>query len=391
MNQVMLWVISAVLLFAGAAYPVLSEEDWRVVAYDNDEIFVIRPYAVEVIQLPETAQNREPPGNINLKLSADERYVVYTTREKDGRALGAFILDLQTESLRKVEQSIQWRSDEPAGGEIAMVGPFSPDGQQVTISMADWYGGILQIIDVASGEVLVEAETSQLIAEPHRNYALLPEWSEDGLLLYPHCFPCEGFVEGFAYRWQPNDNSITRTNIPYRVVTYRLMSDRLASSGEVLVAGQDFSDRSQASPVTDVNIITYFDRDFMPDSSTGMVVYTDPAELSLLLTSHWVAGGRGYLVHSQTRSESTLVLRDTSLHSVDDAARTFVSGTADGWIMHDDFHFYHYTVTQTGDIAVVQLPFTGDKPALFDFVFISETPTLGNGAHDPPQPVIAIH
>jgi hypothetical protein len=281
--------------------------------------------------------------------------------------------------IRQVEQPTLKQIDDNGRSEFAKVGAFSPDGRQVTVSIASWEGGKLLIIEVATGQVLTEMTTNDLFEETGRNYALMPEWTATGLLLYPHCFPCEGFVEGLAYRWQPETGNITQTAIPYRVIGYGLISDRLHGTGEIIMPAQDEAYPARPGPMIDFNVLVY-QNPSTDQPGDSRVIYVNPAEPAPVLVPRWVADGRAYLIHNAERPTATLVWRDGTLETVElDTGRTLLSGTPEGWLMHDDTGFYAYVIGESGALQIERLPYQDKQsaPEKLQNIFLSERSALG--------------
>lgn len=370
--------------------------DWRVVAYDDTSVFIIQGNGVEHITLPETAQNRVPRGNTNLMLSPDERYIVYSDEiAEDTSNLGTFIFDRETSRVQTIEHPALTRTSDLNRNEFVKIGRFSPDGQEVVISVAGWDYGTLLIVDVRTGEVTAEATTEALFNEDedNRNYALIPQWTNEGMLLYPHCFPCEGFVEGYAYRWQARRLNadapiISQTDIPYRVVSYNLISDYLANTGEVIMAQRNENYLDLQREGLGYNVLQYV----TPNTVNGLdasVIYSNPSVPVFLLSPRWVVDGEAYLLHNDNLPTATLVWRDGTSLSIDvEDAPYFVSGTPDGWLMRDETTFYHYVVNDDDSLSTQALPYENGNPQPFEILFVAETSPLGIDGLDPVQALI---
>lgn len=213
-------------------------------------------------------------------------------------------------------------------------------------------GGILSLIEVASGTVLRQVETKDYFAVP-------AFYRPDGLrFLTAPLGGSEWLPEGFYSIWNTDTGAILES--ASEIALFR--GDVLPTTGEIVNAAynEDF-------PVDEVgmfypgNVIEYypagqlpFDKQFNP--KPGTVVFYTPQDLNHSVS--WVMDGNAFLVHNGVWSPTdmiTVVLRGGQQETLNTPGQRYLAATPNGWLMYDTaMRLFQYARSGDG-LAINQL------------------------------------
>jgi hypothetical protein len=189
--------------------------------------------------------------------------------------------------------------------DAATIGPFSPDGSQFALNLAQVYSQtivppLLAVVNLADSTL---AQTLDLMATYQDQGVLMLDWTPEGITLAPTCLACGGRISGFYDRWNPVTGDLTR-NVQY----FNFLGDFLPGTGEIVIQAQDpnLPVVEQNGMFPPANVIHY-----LPDGDpeAPVIVYHDPANLDLAYPQ-WVADGSAYLLHNWGDTSATLIFRD---------------------------------------------------------------------------------
>lgn len=281
-------------------------------------------------------------------LTPDGRYFIYQayTPATSGSETTVFVADLATgDCCRELQHpsypqmSINW------------LGPLSPDGTQIVLSMADAmsvYGNQpnvsqVAVFDVASGALVASLPTANLTADYPAPAAHIGGWEADGIRLTPTCIACEGVWRGQYQIWNPVSGTLSDPTEPFDIFLREL-----PATGEFIAAVEDTSFPTSGLPggyFPVANIVGYFTA---PDASPQPVFF-DPLN-KVVIDARWVYDGNAVVVTqggplvidefgypgSAEGGDAFLLFRDgQQVPLVPDAANV-LHGTPDGWLSYDE-------------------------------------------------------
>lgn len=220
------------------------------------------------------------------------------------------------------------------------LGAISPDGTQVAISTGTYNGGLIQIYDLASGQLAQEVQTE--------NYMhLINQWDEDGIWMSRTLY---GYGLDFTkfYVWNPQFATLEETALFFEP----LVGDRLAATGEVIQIGFDGNYSNNpwvGSPQAELweiydNVITYFPEAIIGTPST--VIMAGSPQYDFLwpkgsgeftpseFEPRWVLDGQAVLIGFRY-GYTGLVYRNGTIINFEPRQNRFIAGTPTGWLEQD--------------------------------------------------------
>lgn len=310
---------------------------WEVLLYDGAQVLVVTRSGVnETVNLPSEARNLEPVVDRYVAISPDRQYFAFadSTMTSDG-----FTTTLNIANLNISECCVTTDSPFTLEGTYVQVGPFSPDSTRMFAAAVRWlpesqtYENTFLVIDSARGAVLQQADPQTLWGGDD-NTSLLPEWTDEGITLYPACIPCDGVFEGSAWRWNPD----TGEAFPLDTF-YTGTGDRLAATGEYIYAAENrnFAPPAGNYPVNN-NVIEY-----RVNSSAPQVIYHQPGQF--VPRPLWGLDGAAYLLQAPMMDSAVMVDRRGMAEPVELPVGILpLAGTPDGWLLwsQSDGSLYHY-------------------------------------------------
>lgn len=264
---------------------------------------------------------------------------------------------------------------------------FSPDGTQLAAAYHNnQFGtptpGQVVVFDLATGSVVARL-TSDRIENTFMPGNIPPgilftDWGENGLIVWPSCVGCEPPAEGLGQYWNPADDSLSETNVPFSLFDVEL------ANGESLEATLDSSypNNPEAMGMLPVpNVVTYTPASADPTvPNPPQVVYFNANNIYINRVQ-WVADGQAILIQHSDQGEwfmqsdeAYLLLRDgTQLPLTIPMTRQFLAQTSDGWVMTDTetkAYIYYRLTGATVEEIVLDATFTG-------YPVVVETPKFG--------------
>lgn len=233
------------------------------------------------------------------------------------------------------------------GTDVAAIafGGFSPDSARFAASYIvfndrntyDITGGVL-IWDVATGAILKNTPMNALAPGDFPDYtawALLGDWTAEGIQIAPNCYACEGAFMGEWALWNPD----TETFIAHSGATFNLFyGSTLNATGEAVLAFND--QRYLESPLMGMfppmNVIVYAADGRLPDMFTddpspAQVIYFDASRLDLIAPA-WIADGHALLMRSGSAMWDILFRDGSRIQTLHDDDDRLLAGTPDGYL-----------------------------------------------------------
>jgi hypothetical protein len=418
MRKLWLGIIVALLMLAGVAQA--QDTGWEAVLLeqgDNGAYSVIVVNAEGVVAgttlSDATLIPLEDTFISEAVLSPDRRYLALTFYLMNSDTpLPVAIYNLETESCC-VYVELPEQAETTGAFDL---GSFSPDSSQLALSyVAADYGDVvnpfqggLMIVDAAIGDIIEEVPIEEMNAAFTEQggyegaWALLGDWREDGIRLYPNCYACEPAFEGNYALWNPETGQFTWGAGEGFSIIY---GDTLESTGELVYLNQNpaFPASTEPSYLPVPNVVEYYPSGTLPEyedriSGAGNPIYFNPDDIALDGTIHWVLGGQAFLIAQN--NAWTVVYRNgrTAGIEVTDGER-FITGTPDGWLAavpvegEDFLSIVAYTPLSDDGAAS---GFTiSEITTIAPTFFVLETPELGADAvlglfemltPPPPQP-----
>lgn len=351
-----------------------SDEAWEVILYDGSHVLVVTQNGVtQTINLPSAARSIEPVADRYIALSPDHRYLAFSiaAMTNDG-----FISSLQIADLESGECCVTDDNLFLQEGTYVQVGPFSPDSARLFVAATRWlpqsesYESAFLIVDAASGVVLQQADPQTLWGADD-NTTLLPEWTNEGITLYPVCIPCEGTSEGTALRWNPDTGDASPLD-----TYYTNMGDRLVVTGEYIYAAEnsDYAAPSGNFPVNN-NVIEYRDGGGAPQ-----MIYHQPGQF--VPRPLWGLDGAAYLLQAPMMDSAMIANRRGTTESIElPAGIVPLAGTPDGWLLwsQSDASLYHVTRWTDG---LMHAEIIGSTSQSAQWPQVLERPALGASVAD---------
>lgn len=233
------------------------------------------------------------------------------------------------------------------GEDLAAIalGAFSPDGARFAASYIvfnnrdtyDFTGGVV-IWDVATGAIVNNSPMNTIAVGEFPDFAawaLLGDWTADGLQIAPNCYACEGAFLGEWALWNPD----TGVFIPNSGVMFNLLfGATLPATGEAALAFNDprFLQRPLMGMFPPMNVIVYaadglLPDTFMEDPTPAVPVYFNASRLDLSAPA-WVVDGHGLLIRSSFATWDILFRDGSSTAATNDVDDRLIAGTTDGYL-----------------------------------------------------------
>jgi hypothetical protein len=343
-----LWLALMVMLLAGVAQA--QDTGWEAVLLEQGEngtysVFIVNAEGVLAgTTLPDaTLIPPEDSAVSEAVLSPDRHYLAMTFYMMGSDTpLPAVIHDLETESCCVY---LELPSEMPIGA--FDLGGFSPDGAQLALSYvaADYslmdfpFQGGLMIVDAATGDIIQETPIAEMNAAFVEQggfegiWALMGDWREDGIRLYPNCYACEPAFEGNYAIWNPETGVFSWGAGEGFSAFY---GDTLESTGELVYLNQNpaFPATDEPSYMPIPNVVQYYPSGTLPDYEAMLAdpaIYFNPDDITLDGTIHWVLDGQAFLIAQN--NVWTVVYRSGQSETINvGAGARFITGTPDGWL-----------------------------------------------------------
>jgi hypothetical protein len=337
-----------ILLSIGLSAPGAAAQspDWRVTVYDYDTSSFLFITAAGLQPGPALPGVQGFTQIYSVRLSPSGAYAVFTGTTSDSDPGGTYVANMMTGACCVTLQ-------DPAQPTMSTtyIGPFSPDGNQIVVSMLDmsyFEGGSSQppnssvvVFDLASGSIVTSIPFSAVPSQDQWAVtAALGEWKQDGIRMAPSCWGCEGVWEGLYSIWNPATGTISAPVEPFDI-----FMKPLPATGEVLKAIANAAYPQSGAPMAyfaAANVVEYTADINQP---TGQVIYFNPAN-PFVTSADWVYDGRAILVQlggrvsslpdnpmaNEATGEAYLLFRDGRQVSVPANLGYALTGTPDGWI-----------------------------------------------------------
>lgn len=280
---------------------------------------------------------------------------------------------------------------------------FSPDGSQIALAYVGEAGGAFPFI---GGMMILDARTGAAAQTMPMNeamsaaglpgsaiWALMGEWSEDGIQWSPNCYACEGAYEGEYSLWAAHKSSfITRSGVGFSI-----FADRLAGTGETLYAGQspDYPISPEPGMLPIPNVIQYLPGGALPSAASlagAPVVFFDSASLDLGAGARWVANGSAFVVTPANAAQWALIARSSGHQPIPAGPNhRLLTGTVDGWLAvapdGGRVNLIRYVVSGVGAFGAV-IDQTAPRSDYHTAYIVLRRPPLGLGITPTPPPIV---
>jgi hypothetical protein len=277
-------------------------------------------------------------------ISDDRRYAVMSEYQEEPFAARPLqILDLQSGrcclEVSPIDGMLAYdfAGFEPNGSRFA----FSYVAGDPSTNTVPFLGGLM-IVDAATGEVITNSNIRDVALAngmpEHTAWALMGDWTQDGILFADNCYACEGRFDGQYALWQPDTGGF----IANPGISFSSFGTRLDATGEFLLAVQNrafpFDPTPGMLPIP--NVIHYTpaggDVNFSvsQDDPNAPVVYFNIDAVSINRV-HWVADGQAFLVAPNNAAFWDVTYRDGQVErfGLDGFENSQVlAGTPDGWL-----------------------------------------------------------
>ena len=344
------WIL---LLLLASWLPAQAQATWEAAFYVEHST---APYSadirlfrsdgeVTVIPLPSNfSQGANTAPFRQVIISDDRRYVVLSEfQEEPFAARPLQILDLQTGGccleVSPIDNILayEFAGFEPNGSRFA----FSYVADDPDSDTVPFVGGLM-IVDAATGEVIVNNNIRDVALAnglpDYTAWALMGDWTQDGILFADNCYACEGRFDGQYSLWQPD----TGGYIANPGISFSAFGTRLDATGEFLLAVQNrafpFDPTPGMLPIP--NVIHYtpaggnVNFSLSQDDPNAPVVYFNIDAVSINRV-HWVADGQAFVVAPNNAAFWDVTYRDGQverfgLDGFEDSQ--VLAGTPDGWL-----------------------------------------------------------
>jgi hypothetical protein len=328
----------------------------EVLLYDGAKVLVVGGSGIsETLTLPDEARNLEVVADRYVAISPNREYFAFadSTMTSDG-----FTTTLNIANLDTGECCVTVDNPFTLEGTYIQVGPFSPDSSRLFVAATRWlpdsqtYESAFLIIDAATGALLQQTDP-QALWGGEDNTSLLPQWTNQGITLYPSCIPCEGTFDGTAWRLNPDTGEADALDTYYTGT-----GDWLAATGEYIYAAEndDYAPPSGNFPVNN-NVIEYRDNNGDPQ-----VIYHQPGQF--VPRPMWGLDGAAYMLQAPMLDNAIIVDRRGMAEAIElPAGIMLLAGTSDGWLLwsQSDGSLYHVTRWTDGLIHAEVIGSTGQS------------------------------
>lgn len=334
------------LSFIGFSAPGAAAQspDWRVTVYDHNTsgFLFITPAGLQPGPALPGAQ-----GFVHIygvRLSPTGTYAVFSGSTSDSDPGGTYVVNMTTGTC-----CVKLYDPAQPAVSAAYIGPFSPDGNQIAISLLDInyfmssqpLNSSIAIFDLATGNIVTSIPFSAVPSQDKWAVTVaLGEWKPDGIRMIPSCWGCEGVWEGLYSVWNPTTGTISAPVEPFDI-----FMNKLPATGEVLKAIANDAYPQSGAPsayFAAANVVEYYANINQP---TGQVVYFNPGN-PYIISADWVYNGRAILIQlggkpgSQPDNsfsnagpgEAYLLFRDGRQVPIQANLGYVLAGTPDGWI-----------------------------------------------------------
>lgn len=228
-------------------------------------------------------------------------------------------------------------------------------------------GGIM-IIDAATGNI-----QTQLTMEVIQNqmqlpngggiWALMGDWTANGIEFIPNCYGCEGIFEGIFHLYDPTTNFFSANTGSY----FSLFGRELSATGELIYPAQDKRYIYDATPAGFwgmPNVVYYFSA--TPQSESPLVFQPTPFNTTVayaasdvvnIQTTMWVDNGSAFLVEPFNTDFWELVFRDGTVRRVHKTPETrALVGLPNGWLAATETSIQFYNMQNLMPVELGTIP-----------------------------------
>ncbi len=285
---------------------------------------------------------------------------------------------------------------------------FSPDGAQIAAAYlimdpAPTQGqprSGIAIWDAATGAFIRTKAYADLIGQPGTDpiydWALLGDWTAEGIQWHENCYACEGVLSGEWSLWDPASDRVTRATGVYFDLFF---SDVLPPTGERVLAtaypGLPMAGLPGLFPPQNVIQYSATGQIALPyEPDLGMPIIFFDVAMRNLSRPLWIADGFSILAHDGSTRRYTVIQRDGSTQHFDyQGSMMPLFGTPSGWLAltspdERNFRLVEY-VPAFGGIEAVDRGFQWAQPVN---LAVLRGPDLGvslagSGPLQPPTPI----
>ncbi len=345
--------------------------DWQVTVFNGETstFYTITASGIQPGPVLPGAQNFQQI--YGMRVSPDGIFAVFNGTMSDTDPGGAYIANLASGAC-----CVKLQDPAQPGMQPTFIGPFSPDGSQIAVSLLDnsslgqsqTPNAAIVVFDLASGSIIASTPLSSI--QPQESYAAAAafgEWKADGIRVVPSCWGCEGVWNGSYSIWNPTANTMSAPVEPFDIFL-----DKLPVTGETLKsAANDVYPQSGAPGgyFPPANVVEYSAGVNQPEQ----VIYFNENN-PYVASARWVYDGRAILVQlagpaasyadnpfvNEEPGEAYLLFRDGRQVTAPSGLGSVMIGTPDGWIALD---------WNTNTLSRVQIDDNGN----------SQVTLLGNG------------
>lgn len=285
---------------------------------------------LQTIELPIELGVTQGYNTSDVAISDDLRFVALTTITENGTVFRLFDRDRNiccsdlTALLGSNVSAINLGQFEPNGSRLAFsyVMEDRSDGQN-----SPFEGGIAIYNAANSTMERIVAMNGLDIEDQYAVWAIMGDWTPQGIEYTPMCYACDGFPMGNYSVWNPQTNSILERG--GRFVGF---ADTLDATGEVIRWREDTRFPYSGSPTMfgNPNVIQY---GLNTVNEASPVIFHSPAYLNIS-EAHWVGDGQSILVEEFQTSEWRLLNRDTpeTIPLPKPESVRVLEGTPTGWL-----------------------------------------------------------
>jgi len=402
------WSFATLLLSIMLPFTVVAQsaDGWNMVLYvetrdggaiNGSLVTITTEGMTDFVALPPEIY---PSGDIavrQVEVSPDNRFVALSMQIQDAdSAPPVAIADLENGTCCTL---IEMDVPMPAAYQLA---GFDLTSTQVALSyvgfdpsVPDVYAvGGLMIADAETGDVIQAFEMQDIAPElEYAPWALMGNWTDEGIAFIPSCYGCEPPFEGEWWLWQPE------AAVPFNPSSgtyFSAFGITLPATRALLLFSQNqlypYSAREGMFPAA--NVIQYYADGVLPatDLRGGFpVVYFNIDNYDLDNSAiHWVNDGEGFIVASPTQTNWIVTSRvgGQRFMTVPLGSRV-LGGTPNGWINLEPtadptmFQLIHYRLTSGEYIPE-------DFGVLNGEVIVARAATLGASLGEAPAPFVVI-